>query len=111
MSEKLPPLEERPLVGVPLKVPTESRLFWLILGSGLLWAVTILGDLLPGLGVALPGWVLPLVAGAGLLLSVVKVVVRISDPDVVTRVPWLDVKNDVAPYFPPQKVASPPDRG
>ena len=91
-----------PLVAVPVKRPFDSRIFWLTIGTGLLWVAQLLFDTDPTLVAKLPIGVRFLPVAIGGVFVVVKLALRLSDPDIVTKIPWLDRSNARAPLILPE---------
>lgn len=77
-------------VVVTVKPALKSRLAWLLGVSAVLWIVSLAGQEALSLGYELPRALLLALKVVGLLSAVAGFVVRLSMPDLVSGIPWLD---------------------
>lgn len=100
MTEQITPNEcpstEAPFVAVPVKSSWKSREAWLFFISGVLVAVLSGLQALPPEMIAAVAWLPAVVKVLTGLSAVAGFFVRLSRPDLVTGVPWLDKSNQKA---------------
>lgn len=83
-------------VEVPVKSSWKSKEAWLFFASGFLWVGSEALALIPPATLAAVAWLPIVVKAVGGMSAVVGLYLRLSRPDLVTGVPWLDRSNQAA---------------
>ena len=91
------PATEAPLVAVPVKSSWKSREAWLFAISGVLVAILSGLQALPPEMIAAVAWLPAVIKAMTGLSAVAGFFIRLSRPDLVSGVPWLDKSNREAP--------------
>lgn len=106
MTEQTTPREcpatEAQLVAVPVKYSWKSREAWLFFVSGVLVAILSGLQALPPEMLAAVAWLPAVIKTLTGLSAVAGFFVRLSRPDLVTGVPWLDRSTTSALVVPPK---------